>query len=214
MNRTEHLNRPSCWNGKALEAYFHHIEHNDIFSCIKGKKVLEIGTAEGLFWETYNKYDPLSVTGLDPDDRWTLIDDVKDSDIIRESYLSYLPTTDYDVIICFGLIYKLHSPIHLLELIASSKPEYIVLEDLGLMDQDPCELYLAGQHGSLGELLVYNDVHSRYVSALSGNAIVDIMEDMSYTLEKQTEYIEYAGDPDNYIKSAKASTLQFVFKRK
>jgi len=185
--------------------YLNQLEDNNTFECIENKNVLEIGTADGSFWELYNKYNPSSITGLDPDDRWPLIDDVKESDIIRESYDTYLPKTGYDVIICFGLIYKLHSPMHLLELMARSRPEYIILEDIGPGQMQGITLF---QHtpiaGNIGDLIIADEIHCPFVTTLGSNAIISIMETMSYKLENKY-----------YLKSnhsSKVETRQFIFK--
>lgn len=189
------------------QAYFAHLEHNNVFKYIKNKKVLELATANGLFWGTYAKCNPLSVVGLDPDDRWPLINGVKESDIIRESYETYLPKSGYDVIICFGLMYKLHSPIRLLELMASSKPEYILLEDIAPDNENSCSLYHCGDHGKVGDLVIKEEIYSRYVTSLTSDSIIAIMKDMTYTLEKFTEY------SSDHLDSKK-QTAQFIFKKK
>lgn len=51
----------SLYNNKhkiLWQKYFEHLEESDIFKCIEGKTVLEIGTANGIFWETFFKYNP------------------------------------------------------------------------------------------------------------------------------------------------------------
>ena len=197
---------------KYWKEYFDQLENLNIFDCIENKNVLEIGTAEGLFWELYNKYNPSSITGLDPDDRWSLKEDIKESDIIRESYETYLPKTGYDVIICFGLIYKLHSPIHLLELIARSRPEYIILEDIGFFSGTsyPIEqIYLTkipkNNNGNLGDLFVNDEISCPYVTSLSTASTISVMKTMSYKLENVYEL-----ETEN---PAKLETRQFIFKR-
>ena len=195
------MNMDNSW-----QEYFNQLENLNIFDCIENKNVLEIGTADGMFWELYNKYNPSSITGLDPDVRWRLPPCVKESDIIRESYDTYLPKTGYDVIICFGLIYKLHSPIHLLELMARSRPEYIILEDLG-PEPKITGISLSKQStttGNIGDLIIADEIHCPFVTTLSSNSIISIMETMSYKLENKY-YLE-SSHP------SKKKTRQFIFK--
>jgi len=190
---------------KHWKEYFDQLENNNIFDCIKKKNVLEIGTADGMFWKHYNKYNPSSITGLDPDDRWLLKEGVKESDIIRESYETYLPKTEYDVIICFGLICKLHSPIHLLELIARSRPEYIILEDIDFSTEQISLTKMGPNTNKIGELIVIDEISCPHITRLSTNIIISIMETMSYKLENNIELkIKH---PSKY------ETSQFVFKR-
>ena len=185
------------------QEYMAHLENNNIFECIENKNVLEIGTANGLFWETYNLYNPSSITGLDPDTRWDLTSGLDEKDMIRESYDTYLPKTGYDVIICFGFIYKLHSPIHLLELMARSRPEYIILEDLD-NEELVCGPLVTNYAGGVGELVVSDEVYCPYVTKLPMNTIISAMESMSYRLENS-----YKMETEH---SAKRKTIQCVFR--
>ena len=187
------------------QEYFDQLENLNIFDCIENKNVLEIGTAEGLFWELYNKYNPSSITGLDPDNRWSLKEDIKESDIIRESYDTYLPKTGYDVIICFGLIYKLHSPIHLLELIARSRPEYIILEDIEFPTEQISLTNIGPNNNNMGELIINDEISCPYAIRLSTTSTISIMETMSYKLENVYEL-----ETKN---PSKSKTRQFIFKR-
>ena len=187
------------------QEYFDQLENLNIFDCIENKNVLEIGTAGGAFWKLYNKYNPSSITGLDPDDRWNLKEGVKESDIIRESYETYLPKTGYDVIICFGLIYKLHSPIHLLELIARSRPEYIILEDIEFPTEQISLTNIGPNNNNMGELIINDEISCPYAIRLSTTSTISIMETMSYKLENVYEL-----ETKN---PSKSKTRQFIFKR-
>ena len=184
--------------------YLNQLENRNIFDCIENKNVLEIGTAEGMYWELYNKYNPSSITGLDPDNRWRLLEGVKESDMIRESYHTYLPKTGYDVIISFGLIYKLHSPILLLELMARSRPEYIILEDIDKPVEQISLTKVSPIAGNLGDLIIADEIHCPFVTTLSSNSIISIMETMSYKLENKYAW--------NCNHPSKKKTRQFIFK--
>jgi hypothetical protein len=203
--RESHLNPYSYDDGELWKKYFNHLENNNIFECIENKNVLGIGTADGMFWETYNLYNPSSIIGLDPDNRWKLMVGVGEKNIIRESYETYLPKTGYDVIICFGLIYKLHSPIHLLELIARCRPEYIILEDI-YSTKTGIQLVAKDNHGdeSLGGLIT-DEIDCGFSTKLSTASLISVMENMSYKLKYSWEFKENSG-------WAKANTKQFIFK--
>ena len=165
------------------DAYFDHLESQNIFECIQGKDVLEIATATGNFWKLYKKYNPSSVTGLDPDTRWILEDDVDENCIVRESFDTYLPKKQFDVIVCFGLIYKLANPIQLLELIARSEPSYVILEDL--MDNTGPYLRWRELSGinTFGNLVTNEQINSQIVLLPNKEVIEAAMRNMGYTLE-------------------------------
>lgn len=195
-------NREDMWSD-----YFTHLRSCNVFECINNKNVLEIATANGRFWKLYKEYNPKSITGLDPDDRWNLVDGVNKSDIINECYTSYLPNKSYDVIICFGLLYKLHSPFNLLELLANSDPEYIILEDLLtdlIKDKFTYENDLS--LGNKGDLIVNQEKHSKFFVWFPRKLVIAAMENMQYKLVKEFYHTtKYEG--------SKKDTHQYIFKK-
>ena len=189
------------------EIYFNHLKDNKIFECIRNKNVLEISTGHGKFWKLYRNYNPKSIIGLDPDNRWHLEDGVVEKDIIRKGYESYLPKLGYDVIICFGLSYKLPSPFLLMELLARSNPEYIVYEDLA---RPNIECNTTPVNRKVGTLLSEHKLNCGMVIHVTKEATITAFGNMGYDL-----YISKSLKlDDSFNGHSKQQTRQYVFKKK
>ena len=187
--------------------YFQHLKDNKIFECIKNKNVLEISTGHGRFWRLYKKYNPKSIVGLDPDTRWKLADGMVEEDIIREGYETYLPKLGYDVIICFGLSYKLSSPFLLMELLARSNPEYIIYEDLAKAN---LEYNTTPVNKKLGTLLSEHELNCEMVLHVTKAATITAFGNMGYDLQmSKTLTLD-----DSFNGHSKKQTRQYVFKKK
>ena len=83
--------------------------------------------------------EPSHLTCIEPSDLW--VNDYADTQItstVNEFYMSGA-NTQFDVIVEMGLLYKLHSPIHLIEQhINLGNPDTIILETMGNPgDNDP-----------------------------------------------------------------------------
>lgn len=99
---------------------------------IENKTVLEIGAFEG--WHTciVEDHNPKSMTLIEPN--VGSCDHLKsffpNADVINDDILMYLETPrQFDVVVCCGVLYHLHAPLHLLELIANRvNPEIVILE--------------------------------------------------------------------------------------
>lgn len=200
----------SLYNNKhkiLWQKYFEHLEESDIFKCIEGKTVLEIGTANGIFWETFFKYNPKKVTGLDPMKYNGLVEPCTREQILNESWEDFLPKQHFQVIICFGLFYKLHSPISLLEKLARSQPKYIILEDIYRFDNIKLNWDL--ELNTIGALITNSSINTTATLKLPANDIIKIMEQFGYTLEQKTvldlTHKDTVGFPKEY-------TTQFLFK--
>lgn len=189
------------------EEYFEHLEESNIFKCIEGKTVLEIGTANGIFWETFFKYNPKKVTGLDPMEYKHFVKPCTREQILNKSWEDFLPTQYFQVIICFGLIYKLHSPITLLEKLARSQPEYIILEDIYKFDNVKLNWDL--KLNTVGALITNSSINTTATLKLPVNDIIRIMEQFGYTLEQKTVLDFSHKDTTNF---GKEYTTQFLFK--
>lgn len=113
-------------NDTNWELYFQEIEH--FFSIVENKKVLELSSFTGHFWPYILKYKPMLLEGLEPAniDKFVL-PDIK---VHKIGYEDFLPNKNYDVIMSFGLVYKLSNPLDLIERLANSNPEYILFEDI------------------------------------------------------------------------------------
>ena len=143
--------------------YFTQFEH--MFSYVESKTVLDIGCSGGLFWPVLSKYNPSLIEGLDPDTRHEIDPAYRHIKIHNQSYEDFLPRQGYDVILSFGLIYKLSDPIGLIERIANSNPKHIIFENIMHWDtQLPVEFF-DEDHNLLGGL-VYDPSYKKVPWAL------------------------------------------------
>tara|TARA_B100000497_G_C7641746_1_gene385806 strand:- start:389 stop:985 length:597 start_codon:yes stop_codon:yes gene_type:complete len=193
--------------------YIEKLEQSDIFRYIKDKKVLEIGTAQGYYWNLYKKYNPLNITGLDPDDSWSLTDGVKRENIIKYGWEKYLPVTGYDVIIAYGVIYKLSSPLHFLETLVRSEPQVIMIEQIDRWGQPGISKYQSIRDGERGDIIYSDRYNSKIHMHAPEDLIVKAMNNMNYELV-QKEVIRATDDNDVWMLRGKKSTKQFTFLNK
>jgi len=116
--------------------YLLSIESN--FKFCTNANVLEIGPFNGFHTEIIDFYEPNLLTLIEPNDEAAseLQERFPNYKIIVEDIFVYLCDKIYekkkfDVVICCGLLYHLHSPVFLLELIANQcDPEYVILESM------------------------------------------------------------------------------------
>ncbi len=102
-----------------------------LFAVAQDRSVLEIGPFWGQHTTVLESYGPQTVTLLEPNsDAAALLAQKFDYTVIVEDVYHYLRTVKhYDVVLLCGVLYHLHSPLYLLELIANNvNPEYIITE--------------------------------------------------------------------------------------
>lgn len=100
----------------------------ETFSLCKDKSVLELATFE-------NRHSRIikglasSWQGVEPDQRYAGPNMFTGT--ANDFYRSKMGEQEYDIVTCFGLLYHLHSPIHLFEqIINKSKPKTIIIESV------------------------------------------------------------------------------------
>jgi hypothetical protein len=100
----------------------------ETFSICKGKNVLELATFN-------NRHSRIikglanSWQGVEPEQRFAGPNMFTGT--ANDFYSSKIGEQEYDVVTCFGLLYHLHSPLHLFEqIINKSKPKTIIIESV------------------------------------------------------------------------------------
>jgi SAM-dependent methyltransferase len=196
---------------KLWDEYKNHLRKNNIFSLLENKNVLDIATGDGNIWEVIRENNPKTLTGLDPDPRWYYADNnISKDDIISQTYENFLPTNEYDAIVCFGLIYKLSSPIRLLELIARSQPEVIILEDLNLFNEkDKLTTWdILKSKQNRGDLIYDDDINSGIIIGVTFEMVTESMNNMGYSYVSSSMFKIRNEDHSKY------NTRQYVFTKK
>lgn len=95
-------------------------------------KVLEIGPFNGLHTQVVRAHNPKHVTLVELND--SALSKLKynypDYEIVTDDIFHYLEQPrDFDVVLCCGILYHLHAPLYLLELIVNRiSPQFICIE--------------------------------------------------------------------------------------
>lgn len=113
-------------------------------SVCNNKSVLEIAPYRGWHTRLISKQEPTSITVVEPDTRHNKFLELPNVEVVNEDIFHYLETTrSFDVVVCFGLLYHLHHPLYLLELIANRvNPQYIILDSV---DRDKSGVYIVSE---------------------------------------------------------------------
>jgi hypothetical protein len=104
---------------------------SDYFTVCKDKAVLEIGPNGGVHTDLIIKQVPKYLELIEPDINIHYINTIDEVDdiIINDIFFVLANPHPIDVVVCCGVLYHLHSPLYLLELITNNcDPEYIILD--------------------------------------------------------------------------------------
>ena len=131
-------NSPSSPDAGATYNYLMGIDN--FFSVCENKTVLEIGPFVGLHTALISDYKPQHITLVEanPECNNILTRQFPDATVTTQDIFHFLEKPyKVDVVVCCGVLYHLHSPLYLLELIANrTDPEYIILESVVLKNDN------------------------------------------------------------------------------
>lgn len=120
-----------------FETYISQIQN--LFGIVENKTVLEIAAFDGHHTKIILHYKPKDVTIVEANlNACTVLQEkFKNCHIVADDIFNYLHEThNFDIVVCCGLLYHLHNPLHLLELIANNaNPSYIILETIVTKDE-------------------------------------------------------------------------------
>jgi len=101
-------------------------------SICENKTVLEIGPFNGAHTQVIKSHNPKKITLVELEKNALIVlrNDFLDCEIIEDDIFNYLNNPNkFDVVVCCGVLYHLHSPLYLLELIVNKiAPQYIYIE--------------------------------------------------------------------------------------
>lgn len=119
-------------NVKDDKKYVDHV--SAILSVVQGKTVLELGSFGGWHTELMINLGAKSIVCVEPNPN-SCDEDIYKHDIVEfknctaNDYYSDTNVLDVDVVTCLGVLYHLHSPLHLLEqIINKSRPKFLIVE--------------------------------------------------------------------------------------
>ena len=120
----------SIFSGLELD-YFDFINTN-YFNILEQRRVLEIGPSHGYHSKLIANNSPSYFEIIEGDKTaGQYLENIPGiNNIIHDDVMQNLISSrPFDVVVCFGVLYHLHSPLHLLELIVNyCDPEYILLD--------------------------------------------------------------------------------------
>jgi len=104
---------------------------DEFFTVAKNLSVLELGPGKGRHSTEILKQQPKSLTVIEGDlDRAKLLTENKNLSVVNDDIMLSINYVGlFDIVVCLGVLYHLHSPIHLLELVVNfCKPKYLILD--------------------------------------------------------------------------------------
>ena len=157
----------------------------EYFKFCKGKTVLELGPHSGYHSKMIINHAPAYFKVIEGDRKYKAgleklgINEV----IIDDLNFALLPPKQFDIVICFGVLYHLHNSLHILELIINNnKPELVFLdcvEDSEVIMPLPEKPNLTGNRQ-----LRSNWKHCGLNLVLPYNVINQAMTNMGYSLHR------------------------------
>jgi len=111
-------------------AYYNFIDKNYLNVCA-GARVLEVGPGSGEHTKLIAKHTPcyLECVEGNPAHQSELENIVGVDKVVIDDIWLRSDTESFDIVICFGVLYHHHSPLHLLELFVNyNTPKYIMLD--------------------------------------------------------------------------------------
>lgn len=112
-----------------LEHYYHVVR--PYFQICAGRSVLEIGPFNGIITDLYcNVASSIELVEPNSGALDELLRNFPQATVVWNDIFEYLKTPkEFDVVVCLGVLYHLHSPIQLLEQLANDvKPKYMLLD--------------------------------------------------------------------------------------
>ena len=184
-----------------------------LFSVIKDKTVLEYGCFIGDWWQMFDLYSPKKVTAIDPrrhpDIESNIIKYNHFVDFKQIGYESLEKDIEHDVIVCAGVLYKMSSPFHLIEDIASRNPEHILFETTGRYEEKRQDIISLIRWEDNVSNRNWNEDIKRLQWSLSikPRTVVDAFEFLGYDFETHINI-----ECEDYPSKQKVSMMKFIRK--
>jgi hypothetical protein len=192
------------------DIYFDYIY--DVFPCVKEKTVLEIGPFYGNITDLYHYFSPAAITLVEPNQHAAEFlnnDQYNNATVVCDDINFYLRSPrPHDIVVCFGVLYHMHSPLHLLELIVNNvNPKLLLLETTGVDIQPNSASMILEENNIPGNRYTNSDwKYCGYAMAVAKDVIIKAMMTLGYTLTTDCR-------PPSSVPYHKASTNLFVFQR-
>jgi SAM-dependent methyltransferase len=178
------------------------------FNVCRDKTVLEIGPYIGIHSQVILSHEPKELTLVEANHAVinTLTNTFSDKNVnvIHDDIFFYLEEThNFDVVVCCGVLYHLHAPLYLLELIVNrSSPQYLILETF---TRQYFSLDIEDDNSPGARQLVNGWKSVNMSIKIPKDAIINGMNNMGYRLKEFTNSIKKP--------HVEASSVLFVFEK-
>ena len=162
---------------------------DEYFSICQNKSVMEIGPNDGVHTKLIAKHSPGYLELIEPDTK--ISENLRsiagvDNLIVDDAFFVLKDKHPADVVVCCGVLYHLHSPLYLLELITNHcNPEYIILDCA--TDQKSISFLREADNIPGNRQLMSTWRSAGYNLVAPFNIINQAMTNMGYTLIKKHE---------------------------
>ena len=178
------------------------------FEIVQGLSVLEIGPFWGHHTQIINSYEPKALTLVEPNpDAVKYLQQIYNCEIINADAYHYLSNPQHhDLVVLCGVLYHLHSPLYLLELIANNvDPQYLITET-HLSGHDLTASYDYEQLNIPGNRYTGGWRGAGYNCSLSERVMRESMSNLGYECEASLTHPPMTNS-DRFYKTKEHSTM-------
>jgi hypothetical protein len=172
------------------------------FAVCKDKTVLEIGPNDGVHTKLISKQSPKYLELIEPRvDQFDTLNQIENVNniIVDDAFFVLSKKRSVDVVVCCGVLYHLHSPLYLLELITNNcDPDYIILDCA--VDQKNISFLIEEDNKPGNRQLIPQWKSTGYNLVAPFEIINQALKNMGYILIKtdKIDTIEGWGSKDNF----------------
>tara|TARA_B100001996_G_C18624565_1_gene579194 strand:+ start:533 stop:1123 length:591 start_codon:yes stop_codon:yes gene_type:complete len=191
--------------------YLDWLEKNIFSGTVENQSVLELGALNNKITNVIGRCNPKSIYTVDPEPSGK--PDFKGT--ANDFYAADHFTEPYDVVVCMGLLYHLHSPWHLVELIINhSRPKILILETANSINHVKGLSIAPEEYNTFGN--AYADKEIKYPmqihSSVTRNNWIEGIETTPMKLQKHWIYRLIPFEQDDFFMTAKQNMWMGVFK--
>ena len=191
--------------------YLDILRKEDIFACANNNTVLELAANGGWHSRLIYENNPEKLVCVEPDEFFkeplydTFASQHKNIECFWDTYNEYLQKEEekFDVVVCCGLLYHLHSPLDCMEKIINiHQPKTLIIEnfdvDVEVLNEEDLDL--------CGNAFTDNTKHIPYNFFIPMTKWKEILSKVGYNCIKEYKWSEY-----NVKHSSKEPAVMMIF---
>ena len=178
------------------QKYIDAIQENNVFACVKDQLVLELAANGGWHSRLIYEHNPKKLVCVEPDNFFTeplyteFASQHNDVECVWDTYNNYLINNKnkFDVVVCCGLLYHLHSPLDCIEKIINiHQPKTFILESIDAEIEHLNDEVL----NLCGNAFEDNYKHIPYSFIIPIKKYKEILSNVGYTCIKEFRWADY-----------------------